>query len=336
MTNDQFDLTERERIRWALIDYMKAHKIGVPTLAARIKASHPREMEIPWKTLQRFLRGKRTHDMALIICKAFAEQLPNKPMAFQALGEALYSIYGTKPNIPTGVYTVRADDIAISEITITAPVDRTFRLVKEATVSADRHVYDGVTVSDGSTCLTFLKDRHMHTARVHVLNLRREQDLGGIIYDNGNLVSGNIRYRSPLSAFMITRPHDQPTAQRNLMPPLLETIRINGAKNLQLSPFLESVWLGGIVDVRAYLKDNAALVTEVDPRTHMNALHLAVGRDDLEMTKLLVEAGIKFIADGAGRMPSVIAVQMEVSEELADYIYEAEIHALQAQGQEDV
>ena len=54
-TDNEFDLTERERIRWALIDYMKAHKIGIPTLAARIKASHPREMEIPWKTLQRTL-----------------------------------------------------------------------------------------------------------------------------------------------------------------------------------------------------------------------------------------------------------------------------------------
>ena len=59
-TGNEFDLTERERIRWALIDYMKAHKIGVPTLAARIKASHPREMEIPWKTLHRFLAGERT------------------------------------------------------------------------------------------------------------------------------------------------------------------------------------------------------------------------------------------------------------------------------------
>lgn len=57
-TGNEFDLTERERIRWALIDYMKAHKIGVPTLADRIKKSRPREMEIPWKTLQRFLAGR--------------------------------------------------------------------------------------------------------------------------------------------------------------------------------------------------------------------------------------------------------------------------------------
>ena len=30
VSGNEFDLTERERIRWALIDYMKAHKIGVP------------------------------------------------------------------------------------------------------------------------------------------------------------------------------------------------------------------------------------------------------------------------------------------------------------------
>ena len=54
------------------------------------------------------------------------------------------------------------------------------------------------------------------------------------------------------------------------------------------------------------------------------------------MTQMLVEAGAAFVPDAQGRMPSVIAAEMEVSEELADYIYEAESRALQAQGQEDV
>ena len=43
---------------------------------------------------------------------------------------------------------------------------------------------------------------------------------------------------------------------------------------------------------------------EVDPATGMNALHIAVGRDNLELTRLLVEAGIEFIPDKEGRMPS--------------------------------
>ena len=68
----------------------------------------------------------------------------------------------------------------------------------------------------------------------------------------------------------------------------------------------------------------------------MNALHIAIGRGHLEMVKALVEAGAAFVPDREGRMPSVIAAEMEVSEELADYIYEAESRALQGQGQEDV
>src|SRR5271168_4471760 len=76
-----FDISQRERIRAALIGYMKEHGIRVPTLAVRIRQSHPREMEIPLKTLQRFLAGRRTQDMALTICAAFVEKLPHKPTA---------------------------------------------------------------------------------------------------------------------------------------------------------------------------------------------------------------------------------------------------------------
>lgn len=292
MTDHDFDLTDRERIRWVLIDYMKAHKIGVPTLAARIKASHPREMEIPWKTLQRFLAGIRTRDMVLTICAAFAEKLPNKPAAFQALGEALLAIYGENPNIPTGIYTVCADYIAISEITITAAADRAFRLAKETTASADRHIYDGVIVSDGSNRITILKDRLTHTARIHALKLHPEQGIRGIVYDNGNLESGDIRYHLPPAAFALIKSDDIPTGQRNVLPPLLETIRIKGAKKLHLSPFLEFVWLGDISAVQAYLNDNAALIKEVDPRTGMNGLHLAAGRNNLDISRVLVEAGL--------------------------------------------
>ena len=39
--------------------------------------------------------------MALIICKAFVEKLPNKPTPFQALGEALYAFYDQRPGHPS-------------------------------------------------------------------------------------------------------------------------------------------------------------------------------------------------------------------------------------------
>lgn len=72
------------------------------------------------------------------------------------------------------------------------------------------------------------------------------------------------------------------------------------------------------------------------PGSGLTALHIAIGSHSLKMVKTLVEAGAAFLPDNEGRMPSYIAAEMEVSEELADYIVEAERRALQAQGQEDV
>jgi hypothetical protein len=60
----------------------------------------------------------------------------------------------------------------------------------------------------------------------------------------------------------------------------------------------------------------------------MTALHLAVGRNNIRLARALVQAGAKFIPDGQGRMPSTIAAELEVDEELQDYIVEAEAKAL--------
>jgi hypothetical protein len=109
-------------------------------------------MELPLKSLQRFLgklkplpedatpeeieRAKptRTHDMALIICKAFVEKLPDKPTAMQALGQALYAIYGKQPDIKDGTYAVLAHDTTpLSYLSVTAPAGQNFLMVKEKT-----------------------------------------------------------------------------------------------------------------------------------------------------------------------------------------------------------
>jgi ankyrin repeat protein len=120
---------------------------------------------------------------------------------------------------------------------------------------------------------------------------------------------------------------------RNVLTPVHETVKQDSAKNLQLSPFLKDVWIGDIDAVRASLRHHVDILAEADPRTGMNGLHLAVGRDNFEMVKVLVEAGAAFVPDAQGRMPSLITALMEVSEELADYIYEAESRALQGKGQ---
>jgi hypothetical protein len=51
-------------------------------------------------------------------------------------------------------------------------------------------------VCDGSSLFTILKDRLMHTARVHAMSINPYSSrIKGVIYDNGNLESGDIRYQ---------------------------------------------------------------------------------------------------------------------------------------------
>ena len=101
-------------------------------------------------------------------------------------------------------------------------------------------------------------------------------------------------------------------------------------KYKSMPEFLERVWLGDAVMVRGCLADERSrqrFLNQIDPDTGMNALHIAVGRDLLDITKLLVEAGIEIIPDNEGRMPSLIAAICNVSDELAEYIYQVEERA---------
>jgi hypothetical protein len=220
MMDAEFNLTERERIRWALLAYMKEHAIGTPTLAARIKASHPREMEIPLRTLQRVLgplkpatdeapapKPTRVHDITLTICKMFVDKLPNKPTAMHALGEALHAVYGQKPDIPAGTYTVMEDKTVLSKFMITASSGQ-FMLVKEVTAEAYRRIFDGVIVRAGSNLISTLKDRLMLTARVHIL--RPQQSPGEDFYDlicDNNPMEENEGFYPALQATLVRPPN---------------------------------------------------------------------------------------------------------------------------------
>lgn len=111
----------------------------------------------------------------------------------------------------------------------------------------------------------------------------------------------------------------------------------NLRKYATLPEFLEYVWLGDLPRTRMVLDNPLArerYLNVVDPVTGMNALHIAVGRNNLEIARLLVEAGIKFIPDNEGRMPSLIAALCDVSEEVVDYILNAEEQAISPEDSE--
>lgn len=62
-----------------------------------------------------------------------------------------------------------------------------------------------------------------------------------------------------------------------------------------------------------------------DPATGLSALHIAVGSNNLTMAKALVETHkAAFFADRFGRWPSMMAIECEASEEMTDYITQAE------------
>jgi Ankyrin repeats (3 copies) len=111
----------------------------------------------------------------------------------------------------------------------------------------------------------------------------------------------------------------------------------SGPLHQDISVFISYVHMGQISLVGSMISTMKQanrlddLLGQIEPRTGMTALHIAVGRNNLEMVKMLVEAGAKFQADFLGRWPSTIAAECEASEELCDFIVEAEENALLAE-----
>ena len=92
------------------------------------------------------------------------------------------------------------------------------------------------------------------------------------------------------------------------------------------SAFLRAAERGDETTVKRLLGSGAEIDT-ADLETGLTALHLAVGRNALDVVKFLVGQGASFVPDRLGRMPTTIAAECEVSEELCDFIVEAEAAA---------
>ena len=92
---------------------------------------------------------------------------------------------------------------------------------------------------------------------------------------------------------------------------------------LRNAAFFEAAYKGELNRVEASLLFGVP-VDLADKVTGMTALHLAVGRNNLELARFLVQHGASFVPDKQGRMPTTIAAECEVSEELCDFIVEAE------------
>jgi len=75
--------------------------------------------------------------------------------------------------------------------------------------------------------------------------------------------------------------------------------------------------------------ENGADVDCTDAENGFCALHIAIGANNLPLTRTLIEDGnAAFFPDGFGRWPSLIAAECEVDEQLTDYVAEQEARFL--------
>jgi len=87
---------------------------------------------------------------------------------------------------------------------------------------------------------------------------------------------------------------------------------------------LQSAFSGDLAKVRDALAAGANVNT-VHEQTGLSALHIAVGSNNLAMTRYLIEeANAEIGPDRSGRWPTIIAAECEVDAILSDYILEAE------------
>lgn len=90
---------------------------------------------------------------------------------------------------------------------------------------------------------------------------------------------------------------------------------------------LQSAYDADIDGVVTALEDGAN-VDAADELTGLTALHIAVGTNNLRLTRILVEDWeAAFGPDAKGRWPTSIAAHARVSGKMGDYIVEAEARA---------
>lgn len=160
---NRFDQADRDRIRRALLRYMRDNAIGVPTLQKLIAEANDLSLDrVPLKTLQRFLGNThRTNEAIVRFCDRFAADL-DEADPITALGEQAAAFHGVwrnghdcRPLPPelAGAYTGRAeteaqategmrlildgtaqktDWVAFSQLDIEQPAGRPFAVAREA------------------------------------------------------------------------------------------------------------------------------------------------------------------------------------------------------------
>jgi hypothetical protein len=114
--------------------------------------------------------------------------------------------------------------------------------------------------------------------------------------------------------------------------------RLSGGSTVANTPesmLIEGAFAGDLNAVRKAIASGAN-VDVIDPYSGLAALHVAVGRNNYALARLLIEEGnARFFADRFGRWPSLVAAECQVDEALGDYIALKEASAIAPKGSID-
>lgn len=86
---------------------------------------------------------------------------------------------------------------------------------------------------------------------------------------------------------------------------------------------LDNSYFGDVDSARKHLKLGAD-INGVEDTTGLSPLHIAIGRNHLDLVRFLLDQGATIAPDRQGRWPSTIAELCEVDEQICDLIVEAE------------
>jgi ankyrin repeat protein len=99
------------------------------------------------------------------------------------------------------------------------------------------------------------------------------------------------------------------------------------APSLLGSLLLHYAYFNDIYGIEQLLDKEQVSIDFADESSGLTALHLAVGGDCVPLARMLIERGASFLPDKQGRMPTTIAADCQVSDEMCDFIAEAEAKA---------
>jgi len=331
---EDFDDAERERIRRRLDNYAKNRGLGMPTLAKRISDATPNNPKINHRTLARFIGEKHTTNRLLVKwCQDFLKEAAPDPL--KDMAEGLKGFYGSGASFwLDGTYFIWSHTDDLPTRTGTADIradDGFFRVPLESTV--DHAIYDGILLSTGPMSSLMLKNRLTGQPCLALVSLRGSVFSGTMIETT---IEGTKRVVN--ISIMSSDSDAVPVPVRGVVVEIvgIDTSDVSPVpvgtidadfEEISAMPFTTAY--GGDVEkmMRWITRNLEVSIDVIDETTGLTALHIAIGRNHLDLTRFLLEKGARIVPDRNGRWPTLIAAECNASDELYDLVADAEIAA---------